>query len=260
MDFGSYVRSARERQSLSIDQVAAATKLNRQLLLDLEANDIRRWPKQEVYRRGFLRSYSHAIRLDPEDVLVRFDREFEISEPVVVIEMPVAPTRVSEPLLSRMKVEFAEWRRLATPVALGVGLLFGLIALTLQDQPGSAGSVVSQQVAPVVNAAAAPQEHAAEPNAATAIVSPPAEANPEKNAQPEPAQIEGTLTIDSDPRGATVTVNGIGRGQTPVNIRYLPLGSYEIRVVLAGHRAVEQYVTLNAERPTRTAKVRLKSF
>src|SRR4051812_25909822 len=233
MDFGSYVRHARERQSLTIDQVAAATKLNRQLLLDLEANDIKRWPKQDVYRRGFVRSYARAIKLDPEDALDRFNREFEIDERVVPAVPPLPPPSVAKPLLEQVRNGIADWKRFTTPAALGLGLLFGLIALTLQNDPSSAAAAVSRQVAPVVNAAAGPTNGSTGPDAASAVVSHSPEIKEMKEVKVEdinepapPTNVEGTLIVTSDPPTATVTVNGIGRGQTPARIKYLPLGSY----------------------------------
>src|SRR5262245_17466780 len=82
MDLGSYLRTAREARSLSIDDVAAATKIKPALLSDLENNDLSRWPQPRVYRHGYLTAYARAVRLAPEEVLARFDDQFGSGPPV----------------------------------------------------------------------------------------------------------------------------------------------------------------------------------
>jgi hypothetical protein len=67
--------------------------------------------------------------------------------------------------------------------------------------------------------------------------------------------VEGELVIESEPPGATVVVNNIGRGRTPARVQYLPLGSHTIRLVLAGYESQEQIVTLTSTRPLRTVSV-----
>jgi serine/threonine protein kinase len=62
-------------------------------------------------------------------------------------------------------------------------------------------------------------------------------------------QVEGELNITSVPPAAHVTVNGIARGQTPVRVRYLPVGPYLIRFILAGYPISERRVTLSEEHP-----------
>jgi len=72
------------------------------------------------------------------------------------------------------------------------------------------------------------------------------------------SEIEGELRIISNPPEAHVTVNGIARGKTPVRVRYLPLGSYTIRVIHPGYKIRETSVTLRREQPRRTVRVRLR--
>jgi formylglycine-generating enzyme required for sulfatase activity len=45
----------------------------------------------------------------------------------------------------------------------------------------------------------------------------------------------GTLTVQSEPGGALVSVNGKARGETPLELIMAP-GEYDIRVMLAGHQ------------------------
>ena len=86
MSVGSYLRGARESRRLTLREVAEITKINRQLLADLENGDLRRWPKHRVYRHGYLRSYAIAVGLDPKRVLEKFDDEFGDPHPAAFHE------------------------------------------------------------------------------------------------------------------------------------------------------------------------------
>ena len=69
--------------------------------------------------------------------------------------------------------------------------------------------------------------------------------------------VEGELLIESEPAGTHVVVNGIGRGTTPIRLRYLPIGSYTIRLVRAGYQSQEVSATLTNERPVRSLSIAL---
>ena len=91
--------------------------------------------------------------------------------------------------------------------------------------------------------------------AAPKASAPPAKSPPPKApADPRP----GRLLVRSNPAGAEVFVNGTRRGVTPLALRDLPLGGYDLRVNRAGFTAAEQRVTLDAGRPSRTVDVSLR--
>ena len=54
------------------------------------------------------------------------------------------------------------------------------------------------------------------------------------------------LVVNTTPRGARVTVNGIGWGTTPVTIRNLPAGVQRVRVVKDKYVSEERVVQLSA--------------
>jgi hypothetical protein len=58
--------------------------------------------------------------------------------------------------------------------------------------------------------------------------------------------LQPRLVIVSHPPGARVTVDGIGRGQTPISVDALSPGTRRIRVTLAGYRAADLTVPLRA--------------
>ena len=59
---GMGLRAQREERGLSLDAVAASTKIKASLLADLECGNLSRWP-EGIYRRAFLRAYGDCIGL-----------------------------------------------------------------------------------------------------------------------------------------------------------------------------------------------------
>jgi hypothetical protein len=57
-------------------------------------------------------------------------------------------------------------------------------------------------------------------------------------AEPAPASFNGSLYVDSRPRGATVFVDGKSVGQTPVSIADVHVGSHVVRIEMDGKRPV----------------------
>ena len=56
------------------------------------------------------------------------------------------------------------------------------------------------------------------------------------------------LAISTKPEGASVTINGVGYGTTPLTIPYLPPGAKRIRVTKAGYESEERYYSSDAGR------------
>ena len=70
--FGQYLKSQRELRQISLEEVAAGTKIGIHLLKALEED---RWDilPAEVFIKGFIKSYAEYIGLDPEDTLLRYE-------------------------------------------------------------------------------------------------------------------------------------------------------------------------------------------
>lgn len=60
----------------------------------------------------------------------------------------------------------------------------------------------------------------------------------------------GVVTVNSEPSGARVTVGGIERGTTPLEIRGLAPGRYELEVERSGYRSYTGSFTVSAPRAT----------
>jgi hypothetical protein len=66
------------------------------------------------------------------------------------------------------------------------------------------------------------------------------------------------LRVSSDPSGARVTVDGIGHGQTPVDIRHLPGGSHVVRITKDGYAGEQRVIRLDSTRRGASVDVTLQ--
>jgi len=75
-DLGAWLRRERERAGVTLEDIAARTKVARNLLEGLERNDVSRWP-HGIFRRAFVRGYAEQIGLDPDYAVTLFIRAFD---------------------------------------------------------------------------------------------------------------------------------------------------------------------------------------
>jgi serine/threonine-protein kinase len=72
-----------------------------------------------------------------------------------------------------------------------------------------------------------------------------------------PIAVTGSLHVETEPRGAAVTVNGETQGSSPLDLASVPLGSYEIKVELKGYEPRAERVDLTGEAPRADLKIAL---
>jgi transcriptional regulator with XRE-family HTH domain len=77
--FGPRLRAERERRGITLDTIAAVTKVNADLWDGLERNDFSRWPSG-IFARAFVRDYARAIGVDADEVVNEFCRLFPIGD------------------------------------------------------------------------------------------------------------------------------------------------------------------------------------
>jgi hypothetical protein len=71
------------------------------------------------------------------------------------------------------------------------------------------------------------------------------------------ARVDAGLLIHSTPAGASVVIDGVERGVTPVAIRGLALGTRQVVLRREGYRPAQRQITLTSDRPSRTVEVDL---
>lgn len=77
--FGPRLRRERERRGVSLETIAAATKVGADLWDGLEHNDFSRWPSG-IFARAFIRDYARVIGLDAEELVDEFCRLFPLGD------------------------------------------------------------------------------------------------------------------------------------------------------------------------------------
>lgn len=227
-NLGAYLRQFRLKRRITLDAVASRTKIKRDFFEDLERNNLSKWPPSPFYRESYLRAYASAIGLEPQEVVNRYRSEFErIGPQDATPPTPVKATGIMPPAAISFIVV------VTFVIAYSLGRWYAPPPVEIPDAVSAATIQAEQVPAPLPDA---PVEPAAA--TAAAVIEPIATA----------AAVEGELLITSMPSGAHVTVNGIGRGATPVQVRYLPLGTHTVRLVHDGRPAVTRHVTISPER------------
>ena len=69
--FGARLRQQREKRGISLKAISDQTKIKLSLLEGLERDDISQWPSG-IFRRAYVRTYAHAIGLNPDVVVHEF--------------------------------------------------------------------------------------------------------------------------------------------------------------------------------------------
>ena len=69
---GTYLKKVRKEKGVSLEQIASRTKINPFYLKALEDDNLAGVPNQ-VFARGFLRSYLRTLSIDEKEVLNRYD-------------------------------------------------------------------------------------------------------------------------------------------------------------------------------------------
>lgn len=122
---GRRLRAERERRRITLESIAANTKISVSLLKGLERDDVSRWPGG-IFRRSFVRAYAQAIGLDPDDTVREFlERHPDSEEQAAPRTDAAAPPSVVAPR--------------PAPTSHDVGLR---LALADSPQPFSAGDLL----------------------------------------------------------------------------------------------------------------------
>src|SRR5512140_2059215 len=79
-ELGSLLVRAREARGLTLEDAERDTRISRRYLQALESEQFEVIPAP-VYARGFLRSYSQYLGIDPQETLAMFPREEDEAPP-----------------------------------------------------------------------------------------------------------------------------------------------------------------------------------
>ena len=102
VDFGTFLRQAREARGISLQQVSVTTRISARVLDALERNDPSKLPGG-IFSRAFVRSYAREVGLDPDLAVANFVAAFPDESGAE--EMPSATTAEdAETFQSRRRV------------------------------------------------------------------------------------------------------------------------------------------------------------
>jgi cytoskeleton protein RodZ len=264
VQFGEFLKAARERRGVSLPHVSNTTKIPLRHLEALERGDLSVIP-EGPYRRGEVRAFAQAVGMDPGVAIARLEEALKACEPPPE-EPPPAPAPT---------VATVAWPLI--PAAL-VAAMVAVLAVTIWSREASVARSSESIRTPVHEDAVPASVPRASPAAGRSVPPPPADiavaAVPSGMATPRPAgdtaaEIPATLdasesasspqlVVSSDPPGSRVVVDGIARGTTPLTIQYLPMGAKRVRVVRDGYVSEERTVRLTATRPATELHVDLR--
>ena len=115
--FGTQLKEARESRGLTLQQVAASTKISAGVLEALERGDFARLPGG-IFSRSFVRAYALEVGANPDALVAQFVSELEAAAP--------AMAETSPPDVTEDDIAFLERQRRAS-----LFLRIGLIVLAL---------------------------------------------------------------------------------------------------------------------------------
>jgi cytoskeleton protein RodZ len=178
---GSYLRQERERQRVSLQDIAAATKIQLKFLEALE-NDAYDQLPATPFVVGFLRAYAQYMAMDSERILATYRSLHRAPEPPEVEQRPVAAPTLTRML--RVRPQRASLMRLGLFLVV-FGLLTGVAVYELR-RGQQARSPVASFPAVLPALPEAPTPGSAPPAAPSVAPTEPASTGP-KDTPPLPA-------------------------------------------------------------------------
>src|SRR5437763_6120378 len=79
-NFGDSFKKARDSKGISLDRIAAETRISSRFLLAIESEEFHLLPGG-IFNRGFVRTYADKVGLDPDQAVADYERLAEVHEP-----------------------------------------------------------------------------------------------------------------------------------------------------------------------------------
>ena len=163
LSFGRYLQAVRLEKKISLEQVAAQTRIGLGNLLLIEQEDHEQLPA-EVFVKGFLRSYAAAVGADGDEAVRRYESRLDVVQKIAGSEAPVG------------KPETRWWWKLI----ISIGLFLCIIAVSLVVISFLRRTPVADESSPATPPAAQEKPVAAESQAEVSLSPEPAKKDPGK--------------------------------------------------------------------------------
>ena len=241
-NIGSRLRAAREAKGLSLSQLADQTRVRISALESIEAGDFERLP-EPIYVQSYLRAFAQAVGVPVDPVLEAFRRT----------SPSVPPASAVAAAVSRRTIETRPSAGLSMGgIALGLAalaLVAGYLFVSLRSRAITNPNTV---VAPTTQSTSDP------PGTVAGTETPDTSGSSNPTGDPTAGTTSGdtaaavgtvTLSVTSTPPGASVLLDGISIGVTPLlNAPVTAGSSRELRVELPGYKATVKTVDLSSNR------------
>lgn len=200
---GEFFRQVRETKGLTVDEVASKTRIRTDFVKALEEGNFAKLPDQ-VFARGFVRSYARSLGLDEEDAIHRF-----VQSAGAFYEKQGERERLRQRQVEEERRRRANRKAVGVAIAVAIATLVFLLSReqssTLVRRSASDAPTVSKKVAPFAKDAKEPVSRpAAElppPIAPTMkpVEPPPVSAKPPQEKMPAAPQAPAPVTVAKAP-------------------------------------------------------------
>src|SRR5947208_14630864 len=79
-NFGSTFKKGRESKGISLDRIAAETRISTRFLLAIENEEFNLLPGG-IFNRGFVRAYAEKVGIDPDQAVADYERLLAATPP-----------------------------------------------------------------------------------------------------------------------------------------------------------------------------------
>lgn len=143
--FGAYLKHLREEKSVSREEVASRTKINMKYLTALEEDDLGKIPN-EVFAKGFIRSYARCLALEEDEVLTRFEELAAIFYHQKVEQVRTERQKEDQQKeLAKRKQMLMQWGAGLTVLVIAVGLFIqNTVEHRRRQIPGTAETKIQE--------------------------------------------------------------------------------------------------------------------
>lgn len=139
---GRYLKSQREAQGMSVEEIARATRIPTVSIDNIESDHFDDLPA-EVFVRGFLRAYARAVQVPADDVLARYTASRRVAT--------VTPLPLAAPEGRR-----SSGRRVGVAIAFVLLLILFTVAISIVLRPRGQGVPRELSSAPAAPASPTP--------------------------------------------------------------------------------------------------------
>ncbi|ULA66586.1 MAG: Putative membrane protein [Nitrospira sp.] len=151
---GEFFRQVRETKGLTVDEVASKTRIRTDFVKALEEGNFAKLPDQ-VFARGFVRSYARSLGLDEEDAIHRF-----VQSAGAFYEKQGERERLRQRQVEEERRRKANRKAVGVAIAVAIATLVFLLSReqtsTLVRRSGSDAPTISKKSAPFAKDAKEP--------------------------------------------------------------------------------------------------------